>query len=95
MIINLVNGINAVFSLFYILILISCALSFIPGIDYRKQPYLAIRQVTEPYLNFFKKFIPPIGIVDISPIVAIIALGIIQSVLIRVILLTAISISVP
>ena len=93
MIISIVNGINAVFSLFYLIILIRCALSFIPGIDYKQQPYLTIRQVTDPYLNLFKKFIPPIGMVDISPIVAIIALGIIQNIVIRLILLTAISVS--
>ena len=91
MIIALINGINAVFSLFYIIILIRCALSFIPGLDYKKQPYLTIRQVTDPYLNLFKRIIPPIGMVDISPIVAIIALGIIQNIVIRLILLLAIS----
>jgi YggT family protein len=75
----IINGINSVFSLFYIIILIRCALSFIQGIDYRKQPYQAIMQVTDPYLNIFKKIIPPIGMVDISPVIAIFALGIIQS----------------
>lgn len=89
MIIAIVNGINAVFSLFYILILIRCALSFIPGIDYRKQPYSAIKQVTDPYLDWFRKFIPPIGMVDVSPIVAIIILGVIQRILVYSILWSA------
>lgn len=70
--------ITRLFSLFYILILIRCLLSFIPSIDWYKQPYYTIRQVTDAYLNIFKRFIPPVGMVDISPIVAIIALGFIQ-----------------
>lgn len=33
-----------------------------------------LRDVTEPYLALFRRFIPPIGPVDISPIVAILVL---------------------
>jgi uncharacterized protein YggT (Ycf19 family) len=33
-----------------------------------------LRDVSEPYLSIFRRFIPPIGPVDISPIVAILVL---------------------
>lgn len=33
---------------------------------------------TDPYLNFFRKFIPPLGFLDISPIVAIFALQLLE-----------------
>ncbi|HTN25302.1 MAG TPA: YggT family protein [Solirubrobacteraceae bacterium] len=33
-----------------------------------------LRDVTEPYLGLFRRFIPPIGAIDLSPIVAIIVL---------------------
>lgn len=33
-----------------------------------------ISRVTDPYLDLFRRFIPPIGMIDISPIVAIYAL---------------------
>jgi YggT family protein len=36
-----------------------------------------LRDVTEPYLGLFRRFIPPIGPVDISPIVAILLLSIV------------------
>ena len=36
-------------------------------------------KIIEPYLAFFRKFIPPLGMIDISPIVAIIALNFISS----------------
>lgn len=33
-----------------------------------------LRQTCEPYLGFFRRFIPPLGPLDLSPMVAIIAL---------------------
>ncbi|URN96853.1 MAG: YggT family protein [Candidatus Pristimantibacillus lignocellulolyticus] len=37
-------------------------------------------RIVEPYLSIFRRFIPPIGgMLDISPIVAFIALGFIKS----------------
>ena len=77
----LIQGINGLFSLYSILILIRCAMSFIPNIDWRKQPSCFIREVTDPYLEIFRRIIPPIGMLDISPIVALIVLGVIQNVL--------------
>ena len=35
-----------------------------------------LRDVVEPYLSIFRRFIPPIGPVDISPIVAVLVLQI-------------------
>ena len=34
---------------------------------------------TDPYLNIFRRFIPPLGMLDISPIVAIFFLGILET----------------
>ena len=36
-----------------------------------------LRDVVEPYLSIFRRFIPPIGPLDISPIVAILLLQIV------------------
>ena len=33
-----------------------------------------LEKVCEPYLGFFRKFIPPIGMIDISPIVGLLVL---------------------
>lgn len=37
-----------------------------------------LQKLCEPYLGFFRKFIPPIGMIDFSPIIAIFALNYIQ-----------------
>lgn len=34
---------------------------------------------TDPYLNFFRRFIPPLGMIDLSPIVAFFCLSIIEN----------------
>jgi YggT family protein len=40
-----------------------------------------LRDVCEPYLAIFRRFIPPIGPLDLSPIVGILLLNIVGSVL--------------
>ncbi|MCP9491384.1 MAG: YggT family protein [Solirubrobacteraceae bacterium MAG38_C4-C5] len=44
-----------------------------------------LRQVCEPYLRLFRRFIPPLGPVDLSPIVAIFTLQIVGSLLVALI----------
>ena len=44
-----------------------------------------LRQVCEPYLSLFRRFIPPIGPVDISPIVAILVLQIVGGIVVNLI----------
>lgn len=41
-----------------------------------------LEAICEPYLKLFRKFIPPIGMLDISPVVALIVLSVIQNLLI-------------
>lgn len=37
-----------------------------------------LHNVCEPYLGFFRKFIPPLGMIDISPIVGLFVLRFIE-----------------
>jgi uncharacterized protein YggT (Ycf19 family) len=41
--------------------------------------------VCEPYLRLFRRFIPPLGAIDLSPMVAIIVLYFVRSLLVSVI----------
>jgi uncharacterized protein YggT (Ycf19 family) len=43
-------------------------------------------QTVSPFLNIFRRFIPPLGPIDISPMIAIIALNVVTKVLIGILL---------
>jgi YggT family protein len=43
-----------------------------------------IREVSEPYLRIFRRFIPPIGPIDLSPIIAIFLLLILDEIIRRI-----------
>jgi YggT family protein len=44
-----------------------------------------LRDVAEPYLRIFRRFIPPLGPIDLSPIVAILVLQLVGGLLIGII----------
>ncbi len=74
----MVGAVARLFELYFLVIILRCFLSFFPKVDVTKQPMAFIAQVTDPYLDVFRKFIPPLNGLDFSPIVALIALQIIQ-----------------
>ena len=67
------------FYFYYLLIIIRIFLTWIPNIDWQSQPFAWILSIVDPFLNIFRGIIPPIGgVLDISPIIAIILLQIMQ-----------------
>ncbi|MBV8999012.1 MAG: YggT family protein [Solirubrobacterales bacterium] len=44
-----------------------------------------LRDVCEPYLRIFRRFIPPIGMFDLTPMIAIFVLYIVQYIVVRLI----------
>lgn len=46
---------------------------------------MVLQSLCEPYLGFFRRFIPPMGGVDFSPIIAVIALNLVSRLLIGII----------
>lgn len=67
------------FYFYYLLIIIRIFLTWLPNIDWQSQPFAWIRSIVDPFLNIFRGIIPPIGgVLDISPIIAIILLQIMQ-----------------
>jgi YggT family protein len=51
--------------------------SWVPELQ-EMQAMRFISYCTDPYLNIFKKVIPPLGMIDISPIVAFLCLGLLD-----------------
>lgn len=86
MINNLIFVVNSFFQIYFWLILVRCLLSFVPSIDWYKQPFEAIKDVTDLYLNLFRRIVPPVGGLDFSPIIAVIALQILNYMIIYLLL---------
>ena len=81
--ISISRFINLVFHFYFILIIFRILLSWLPSIDWSAQPFAGIRSATDPFLNIFRGIIPPIGgMLDISPVLAIILLQIVQGLLV-------------
>jgi YggT family protein len=74
---------------YIVLIFIRILMSWIPRIPYNR--YLAaflnfISDVTDPYLNLFRRFLPPVrlgpGALDLSPIVATLVLIVVSAIVV-------------
>lgn len=72
-----------VLRLYTFVLLARILMTWIPGLDPYNPIVRFLYQVTEPVLEPARKLIPPIGMIDISPIVVFIALGILQDILVR------------
>jgi YggT family protein len=88
-VLTLIGIVNLLFTLIYLAILGRIILSFvIPLMQGRVHPavvnvYDVLTQMTEPILAPIRRVLPTFGMLDFSPLVAIILLQIIQAVLLR------------
>ncbi len=72
-----------VLQIYTFVLLIRILITWIPNLDPHHPIVQLLFQVTDPVLEPARKLIPPIGMIDISPIVVFIALGILQDLLNR------------
>jgi YggT family protein len=74
--------VDALFTVFIIVIFIRILLSFLPvapGSRWARAFWDFVHQSTEWFLGFFRRLIPPLGMFDLSPIVALLVLYIVRS----------------
>ncbi|KKI99109.1 YggT family protein [Prochlorothrix hollandica] len=67
----LVNTLSTTVSFYTLLIFVRILLSWFPNVDWYNQPFATLGQLTDPYLNLFRSLIPPLGGLDLSPILGI------------------------
>jgi YggT family protein len=86
---DIASYVDALFLVYIILIFVRILLSWIPRIPYN--PTLStiinfIHEVTDPYLNLFRRILPPVGgggfALDLSPIIAIFVLFIVRAIVV-------------
>lgn len=75
-----IKMIDTVFLVYTVMLFVRIMGSWFP--DFSQTRFMQfIAFYTDPYLNLFRKVIPPLGFLDISPIVAFFALQILENVL--------------
>jgi YggT family protein len=81
--------VNALFIVYIVLIFANILISYIPRVPY-SPPLRAVldfvKETTDPYLDLFRRFLPPIGgggfALDLSPVIGIIVLFVVQAVVV-------------
>lgn len=71
--------IDLFFQIYLIMLFARILGSWLPAEFQRHRIMLFVNFYTDPYLNVFRKIIPPLGMVDLSPIVAIFCLQFIEN----------------
>ena len=66
--------ISGLVQLINLLLIVWCLLSWFPNIRWYDQPFKTLDMVVQPIIGPFRKIIPPIGNIDISPMVAMFVL---------------------
>tara|TARA_B100000700_G_C14791872_1_gene736271 strand:+ start:375 stop:680 length:306 start_codon:yes stop_codon:yes gene_type:complete len=62
------------------LLIIRVLLTWFPNLDWSNPILANLSAITDPYLNIFRGIIPPLGGIDISPILAFLLLNFAQSI---------------
>jgi YggT family protein len=63
------------FSIYSLILLVRVLLSWFPNLDWSNPLLSTVSSITDPYLNAFRGLIPPIGGLDLSAILAFLALS--------------------
>jgi YggT family protein len=89
---DIANYVQALFLVYILLIFVYILLNMMFQLGLRP-PYSRyvdavmsfLRDVCEPYLKIFRRFIPPIGMFDLTPMIAIVVLWIVQTIVVNLI----------
>jgi YggT family protein len=83
---DIARYVNTLVLVYLVLIFIRIIMTWLPRIPYNRYLDMVlnfVRDVTDPYLNLFRRFLPPVrlggGALDLSPIVATFVLIIVGS----------------
>jgi YggT family protein len=87
---DIANYVQAVFLVYILLIFVYILLNMMFSLGLRP-PYSRVvdaimnflRDVCEPYLKLFRRFIPPIGMFDLTPMIAIIVLYFVRTIVVN------------
>ena len=85
----LIDFVDNLFTVYILIVLIRVLLSWVPMTPVRRVPraiYEFVHDTTNTFLGLFRRVIPPLGPIDLSPMVAIIVLYIGRDLVVRLLL---------
>jgi YggT family protein len=89
---DVAHYVSTLITVYIVLIFIRILMSWFTRIPYNRYLDAVLRfvtEVTDPYLNIFRRFIPPLrigpGALDLSPIVAVLVLSIVGGIVVNLI----------
>ena len=80
---GLANALNQIFNLIFLILFITILLSWFPSINWQNEPFKSMKAFSEIFLAPFRNLIPPIGMIDISPIIAFFCLSLLRNILVN------------
>lgn len=89
---DVADYVSALFTVYIILIFLNVLISWVPRMPYNRALRATldfIKETTDPYLNLFRRFLPPLGgggfALDLSPILGVITLFIVRAIVVSLI----------
>ena len=86
---DIADYVSALFLVYIILVLLNVLISWVPRMPYNRALRMTldfVKETTDPYLNFFRRFLPPLGgggfALDLSPILGVILLFVAQAIVV-------------
>ncbi len=86
---DVADYVSALFLVYIILIFLNVLISWVPRMPYNRALRATldfIKETTDPYLNFFRRFLPPLGgggfALDLSPMLGVILLFIVRAIVV-------------
>lgn len=80
-------AVTLLFRAIYLIILIVVLLSWIPIFDIRKEPIATLVRIYSAIMSPFRAIIKPIGMIDITPLIAFILLQFLEHLIVRTLLM--------
>lgn len=77
----LLSVLGRTLEIYSLILLVRVLLSWFPNLDWGNPILSTVSSITDPYLNAFRGLIPPLGGLDLSAIVAFLALSLAQQLL--------------
>jgi YggT family protein len=74
----LIQTLSSFISIYLVLLTIRILLTWFPNVNWSSQPFAALSQVTDPYLNIFRSVLPPMAGIDFSPMLGFLLLSFVQ-----------------